>query len=112
MLSTNVYNTYYPSYVLCHHYSVFSEVVKRVKNWEGLQEFYKRVRRNEVTGAFLGETRRIDMKEGGKYVPRINGQGNIEMDENVYFYSLVSSPYITHAAFMGENNEGKVLVIV
>ena len=78
--------------------------MKRVKEGEGLQEFYKRVRRNEVTGAFLWEKRRIDMKDGGKCVIRINGEGNIEMDENVYFYSLVSSPYITHAAFMGENN--------
>ena len=91
---------------------MFSEVVKRVKEREGLQEFYRKVRKNEVTGAFLGETRRIDMKDGGKFVPRINGQGNIEMNENVYFYSLVSSPYITHAAFMGENSDGKVLVIV
>ena len=47
--------------------------MKRVKEREGLQEFYKRVRRNEVTGAFLGETRRIDMKDDGKCVIRING---------------------------------------
>ena len=52
------------------------------------------------------------MKDCGKCVIRINGEGNIEMDENVYFYSLVSSPYLTHAAFMGENKQGKVLVIV
>ena len=35
------------------------------------------------------------------------------MDKGTYFYSLVTSPYITHAAFFAKNhNSQKVLVIV
>ena len=35
------------------------------------------------------------------------------MDKDTYYYSLVTSPYITHAAFFAQNrNSQKVLVIV
>ena len=32
MLSTNVFNTYYPSYVLNHHYSVFVPLINKLKD--------------------------------------------------------------------------------
>ena len=63
MLTTNVYNTYYPSYVLHHHYFVFVSLLKKVKNIDSLKQFIKKASQNEVTGALFHETRRIDLKE-------------------------------------------------
>ena len=43
----------------------------------------------------------------------INEQGLIEMNKDTYFYSLVTSPYITHAAFLSKNHNGqKALTVV
>ena len=60
MLTTNVYNTYYPSYVLHHHYSVFSPLVKKISLVKEMKDFVNKAKKNQVTGAFLHETRRID----------------------------------------------------
>jgi len=34
------------------------------------------------------------------------------MEEGVFFYSLITSPYLTHAAFIVQTKEGKALAIV
>ena len=63
MLSTNTYNTFYPSYVLHHHYQVFLPLLQKVKkSSENMKPFWKSASKNEVTGAFFHETRRIDLK--------------------------------------------------
>ena len=34
------------------------------------------------------------------------------MDKDAYFYSLVTSPYITHSAFLTKRKDNTVLAIV
>ena len=110
MLGANVFNVYYPSYVLQHHYNVFVPLLKKVSKEEG-KEFLKMAQKNEVTGAFFHETVRSDLKDKGKEMPVLEN-GVIKMSEEIYFYSGVTSPYITHAMFVCKASEGLALVLV
>lgn len=100
MLRTNVYNTFYPSYVLHHHYFIFTPLLNKFKKEESVKEILTKAKKNSITGAFFHETRRLNMHDKGKETPTIDGKGHILMDKNVYFFSLVTSPYLTHAAFI------------
>ena len=47
MLSTNTYNTFYPSYVLHHHYQVFLPLLQKVKkSSENVKPFWKSASKN------------------------------------------------------------------
>jgi hypothetical protein len=110
MLATNVYNTYYPSYVLHHHYSVFLPMLRKVAKFEGVPAVLKEAKNNTITGAFFEQTLRLDLHES-KGQARLE-EGVVKMEEGTYFHSLVTSPYITHAAFFSQTHTGPVLAIV
>ena len=62
----------------------------------------------------MHETRSVELEgaEGKKVVPILDENGVLQMPAGIVFYSAVSSPYLTHAAFISEAKTGKCLTIV
>ena len=53
MLSTNVYNTFYPSYVLHHHYYIFTPLLNRFRKEQGVRDCLLKANKNTITGAYF-----------------------------------------------------------
>lgn len=79
MLSTNIYNAFYPSYVLANHYSVFLRMLIKLRDRSEITQILKAASQNQITGAFFHETRSIDIKDNTKKYPRLDDKGIINM---------------------------------
>jgi hypothetical protein len=112
MLSFNVFNTYYPSYVLTHHFDIFLPALEQLPASKDIKELVGRAKKLEVTGAFFTENLRLDFKKADKEIPSLNEAGILQMDPQTYFYSGVTSPYITHCAFLAHDKTGLKLAVV
>ena len=53
MLKHNVYNTFYPSYVLQHHYDVFLPMLMTLAKAPQTKDIIKAAKINKITGAFF-----------------------------------------------------------
>lgn len=111
MLEFNVFNTYYPSYVLHHHYNVFVSTIASLAKNEKIDQLVKEAKELSVVGAFLHEKLRLDFKNADKELPRLEN-GVIAMEQSTYFYSGASSPYINHCAFVALGDNGLKLIIL
>lgn len=112
MLSFNVFNTYYPSYVLHHHYELFVPILSMFAEREDIKRILTCSRKHVFTGAFFYEKIKLNLKEADRNTPTIDASGAIQMPEDTYFYSGATSPYITHCAFIANHETGQRLVVV
>lgn len=112
MLSFNVFNTYYPSYVLHHHYDVFIPALAQFASQKEVKELLSKANQNVATGAYFHDKIRLDFKRTDKELPSINEAGVVQMNAETYFYSGATSPYITHCAFLAQDGKGLKLALV
>jgi uncharacterized Fe-S radical SAM superfamily protein PflX len=61
-LQFNVYNSYYPSYVLHHHFDVFMPIIAQFASQKEAKEIVAQAKKLEITGAFFHDKIRLDFK--------------------------------------------------
>lgn len=83
MLSNNTYNTFYPSYVLDHHFRVFMKVSRdcsKSKN-AAVQNIVQKGEKLDYVGAFFDVTEQINFKtcRPSGQLPKIDSKGSLIM---------------------------------
>jgi hypothetical protein len=53
MLKANTYNAFYPSYVLHHHYYIFTPLLHQLRKEQGVKEHLLKAQKNTITGAYF-----------------------------------------------------------
>lgn len=77
MLSFNVFNTFYPTYVLHHHFDIFLPVISQFSAVKEVKEILVRAQKYQVTGAFFNEKVRLDFKRTDSELPVLNDAGAV-----------------------------------
>ena len=74
-LQFNVYNTYYPSYVLHHHFDVFLPILAQFASQKEAKEITNQAKKLDITGAYFHDKIRLDFKGTEKELPTIDEVG-------------------------------------
>lgn len=110
MLEYNTTNTFYPSYVLFHHYDQFMKLASSLAQYSpSLQALLPKLANCTVVGAIFDKMINTEFK---KETGIILENGIIKMPTNSYFYSFKTSPYIHVCCFEVKQNNKTLYVFV
>jgi hypothetical protein len=97
MLEYNTTNTFYPSYVLFHHFNQFLKLAAGLaENNSALRGLLPKLRDGTAVGAIFDKMINTQFKKDTSVVL---DNGVIKMPTDSYFYSFKTSPYIHICCF-------------
>ena len=116
MLASNTWNTFYPSYVLNHHWTIFMKLVSQFSKSKNpaILSLIQKGRTFEKVGAVFQKEWQMNYKTYHlvSKPPKISSDNVIHHDPELYYYGKNTSVLITHCTFAVATENGIAFAIV